>query len=544
MSAAEAPPPLPVAAGLRRGTDVSVFDQLAATVDPRTLHIAGGRVTGALRRRSWLMSRLLITADVLALAASFAISEIATFVVTQPTPGAVEPWTEFVLLLLTLPLWILLGLAYGLYGRDALRTDHTTVDDLVPAFHLVTVGAWLVYAGSWVTEIASPTPTKIIAFWVSAIVLVTAARTVVRCFGRRRVEYQQNTIIVGAGHVGQLVARKLVRHPEWGANLVGFVDCNPKERDASLRHIPVLGTLEQTADLVRLFAVERVVIAFSGDSHHETVRLVRRLADLHVQVDIVPRLFESVGPSGYVQALEGLPIIGLPPLRFSYLSRIAKRTLDIVGAAAGLAILAPLLLVVAAAIRVESPGSPFYRQVRVGRNGERFRVFKFRTMHLQCCRGDGYGGAAAEEAFAQLTADPARHDELHKYGKLKADPRVTKVGGVLRRTSLDELPQLLNVLAGDLSLVGPRPVEPHEMPDYSNAEADVPGSVREVTGYWEIADLRPGITGYWQINGRSDTGYAERARLDAAYVRNWSLRLDLEILARTLRVLRSSRGAY
>jgi exopolysaccharide biosynthesis polyprenyl glycosylphosphotransferase len=520
------------------------FERLVASVDLRTLEIARARSTGSLRRRSWLMSRMLLLGDVVALALAFVVTQIATPLLTSTRAGAVEPWTELAVFLLTIPLWALLGVAYGLYGRDAVRTDHTTVDDLVPTFHLVTVGAWLVYAGSWLTKVASPTPTKIGVFWVSTILLVTAARTAVRHIGRRRVEYLQNTVIVGAGHVGQLVARKLLRHPEWGLNVVGFVDCKPKERHPDLHQLPVLGSPDSMPAIVRLLDVERVVIAFSGESHAETVMLVRRLADLHVHVDIVPRLFESVGPSGYVQTLEGLPIIGLPPLRFSSLSRFAKRTLDVAGAVCGLVVLAPLLLVIAAAIRIDSPGSPFYRQVRTGRNGEPFRLFKFRTMHLNFCRGTAFGGAAAEEEYARLMSDPTRVEELHRYGKVKCDPRITKVGSVLRRTSLDELPQLLNVVLGHLSLVGPRPIEPQEMRDYSGAEGDVPGLVREVTGYWEIPDLRPGVTGYWQINGRSDSGYAERARLDAAYVRNWSLRLDIEILAKTLRVLISTRGAY
>jgi lipopolysaccharide/colanic/teichoic acid biosynthesis glycosyltransferase len=141
-------------------------------------------------------------------------------------------------------------------------------------------------------------------------------------------------------------------------------------------------------------------------------------------------------------------------------------------------------------------------------------------------------------------SDPCRRQEFAAEFKLSSDPRVTKVGAFLRRTSLDELPQLLNVLLGDLSLVGPRPIVTDEMVLYASDDADQSSLGREVTGYWDIPDLRPGITGYWQVNGRSDSSYAERVRLDAAYVRNWSVRLDLEILARTLRVIVSKRGAY
>jgi exopolysaccharide biosynthesis polyprenyl glycosylphosphotransferase len=441
-------------------------------------------------------------------------------------------------------MWALLGVAYGLYGRDATRAEHTTVDDLVSTFHLVSVGTWLVYVGSLLTDLASPTPGKIGAFWVLAIVLVTLVRAVVRFISRRRLAYLQNTVIVGAGHVGQLIARKFLRRSDWGLNIVGFVDADPKERDPDVAHLPLLGPPERMPAIVRLFDVERVVIAFSGDSPGETLKLVRRLSDLHVHVDIVPRLFESLGPSGYIETVEGLPIIGLPPLRLSSVARRAKRTIDLVAAGAGLVVVFPVLLLIAAAIRLESGGSPFYRHRRVGTNGKPFDLFKFRTMHRQYCRGARYGAAGAEEAFARLMSDPARRREFDEDFKLTSDPRVTKVGAFLRRTSLDELPQLFNVVIGDLSLVGPRPVVTDEMVRYVTDDA-VPSSLgREVTGYWDIPDLRPGITGYWQINGRSDSSYAERVRLDTTYVRNWSLRLDLEILARTLRVIVSRRGAY
>jgi exopolysaccharide biosynthesis polyprenyl glycosylphosphotransferase len=351
-------------------------------------------------------------------------------------------------------------------------------------------------------------------------------------------------VIVGAGHVGQLVARKFVRRSDWGLNIVGFVDADPKKRHPDVAHLPLLGPPEWMPAIVRLFDVERVVIAFSGDSPGETLKLVRRLSDLHVHVDIVPRLFESLGPSGYIETVEGLPIIGLPPLRLSPVARRAKRTIDLFAAGAGLAVLFPVLLLIAAAIRLESEGSPFYRHRRVGTNGKPFDLFKFRTMHRRYCRGVRYGAAGAEEAFARLMSDPSRRREFDEDFKLTSDPRVTKVGAFLRRTSLDELPQLFNVVLGDLSLVGPRPIVADEIARYVTDDA-VPSSLgREVTGYWDIPDLRPGITGYWQINGRSDSSYAERVRLDAAYVRNWSLRLDLEILARTLRVIVSKRGAY
>ena len=173
----------------------------------------------------------------------------------------------------------------------------------------------------------------------------------------------------------------------------------------------------------------------------------------------------------------------------------------------------------------------FYRHERVGRGGKRPMLFKFRTMQLHCCRGERYGGAAAEEEFSRLMADGDRAREFDLTYKLHDDPRVTRVGSWLRRTSLDELPQLLNVLLGDMSLVGPRPVTRDEIARYgSTANA--------------LLAVKPGITGYWQINGRSGLDYDDRIRLDSAYVGAWSLKLDCEIIAKTLRVLVSRRGAF
>ena len=208
-----------------------------------------------------------------------------------------------------------------------------------------------------------------------------------------------------------------------------------------------------------------------------------------------------------------------------------KRLIDVLGASAGLLVLAPLFAAVAVAIKLDSKGPVFYRHERVGRNGSRLRLFKFRSMHLRCCRGERYGAAAAEEEFERLMADATRQREFGLTYKLRDDPRATGVGGWLRRSSVDELPQLLNVLRGDMSLVGPRPVTRDEIARYGS-------------GAGALLAVKPGITGYWQINGRSGLDYEDRVRLDGAYVSSWSLKLDCKIIANTLRVLLSRRGAF
>jgi exopolysaccharide biosynthesis polyprenyl glycosylphosphotransferase len=311
---------------------------------------------------------------------------------------------------------------------------------------------------------------------------------------------------------------------------VGLVDSEPKERRDDLEHLALLGGPERLPAVIRLFDVERVIVAFSNQPHEETLELIRSLKELDMQVDIVPRLFETVGPNVGWHMLEGLPLVSLPPLRLARSSALLKRAVDIVLASFALVVAAPFLIVIAVAVKLDSRGPVVYRHERVGRSRRTISVMKFRTMRLEACRGEKYGGQVAEEAFNELMADPVRAQEFEKTYKLLDDPRVTRVGRFLRRTSLDEVPQLLNVVVGDLSLVGPRAITTDELWRYGDRVED-------------LLAFRPGVTGYWQINGRSKLGYTDRVRLDVAYLTGWSIGLDLRILARTLRTLLSRSGA-
>jgi lipopolysaccharide/colanic/teichoic acid biosynthesis glycosyltransferase len=528
---------------------------LMERLDERTLEILDHRRrTSSIRRRGWLVRRMLLLGDALGLALAFVLSYAVLTVSGRLETAAVVPFAMFAA---TLPGWTVLAKIYGLYERDEERTDHTTADDLVGVFHLVTVGTWLFFVASQFTDLADPNFQQLITFWVLAIVFITLGRVAARGYCRRQLTYLQNTVVVGAGDVGQEVARKLMKRPEYGINLVGFVDADPRDMSPDLNHLTMLGRPADLPAIVRLFDIERVVVAFTQDSYVDELALIRTLTDLEVQVDIVPRLFEIVGPSVDIHTVEGLPLVGLPPLRLSRSSLMLKRSMDVTVAALGLLLLLPVFAAIAVAIRFDSRGPVFYRGERIGRNGRRFRLLKFRTMRIEHCRGDSYGGDRAEAEFERLMDDPAVREEFHRTHKLSADPRVTRVGAFLRRTSLDELPQLLNVIGGDIAVVGPRPitVDEHELLRGNREENvvhlrgdespdDVVPSGYQVAGYWEVEDLRPGITGYWQITGRSDIGYDERVRLDMAYVKSWSLKLDLMILSKTLRALTSSRGAY
>jgi len=471
-------------------------------------------------RRGWLVRRLLLVADVFGLLLAFVC---ATALFDPSNTSDAVGWTvETTLFLCTLPGWVVLAKLYGLYDRDAEHAMHSTVDDVVGVFHLVTVGAWLFYLGAKATELANPPLARIAGFWAIAIFAVTIGRAVARSLSRRSIAYWQNTIIVGAGDVGQLTAKKLLAHPEYGINLVGFVDSEPKERRDDLAHLTLLGGPDDLPGLVKLLDVERVIVAFSNDSHEETLELVRALTDLDVQIDIVPRLFEVLGSNVDIHAVEGVPLVGLRPLRLSRSSRFLKRTVDLGISTVGLIALAPVFAVVALLVKLDSRGPVFFRQVRMGGGDKHFRIYKFRTM------SDDAESRKTEVAHLNMHACAGGDARMFK---IPHDPRVSRVGSFLRRSSIDELPQLINVIKGEMSLVGPRPLILAE--DQHVAE-------------WarKRLSLRPGITGLWQVLGRSDIPFDEMTRLDYLYVTNWSISEDLRLMFLTLPALVRARKAY
>ena len=485
-------------------------DAPPAEDDPARSWHPWGAEPVATRRRRRLLAGALAGADVVALT-------VAALVGTA-VRGATGPS-----LLPAALLSIAALAATGMYRQHEVRPGHSTPDELLGIALAITLGAWI-------ASLLGDPAGSLVAFWLCALAGVAGGRALARAVCKRRSWYRQRTVIVGAGVVGRLVAEKYRKHPEFGVHVVGFVDGDPLPAHARATELPVLGGLAELPEIIRRHAIERAVVAFSRDEHDAVVSVLTAARSADVHLDIVPRYFDLMGPSATLHHLEGVGIVGLPPSRPSSIALLGKRGLDVAISACLLLALAPVLLVLAALIRLDSRGPVTYRGRRIGRGGREIELFKFRTMHPD-----------AEVRLAQLLADEEARREFAETHKITGDPRVTRIGGFLRRTSLDELPQLVNVLRGDMSLVGPRPVTTSEWElrfgSCAPEEAPVPG-------YWLIDDLRPGLTGYWQINGRSAMSFTERMRLDMAYLSSWSLRLDLLILAKTFRAVASRDGAY
>jgi exopolysaccharide biosynthesis polyprenyl glycosylphosphotransferase len=488
-------------------------DEVVALADERTRAILERRL-GLRGRRGWLIRRALVVADALGLASAFLLAHVLT------RSGDADSTRELVYFLITLPGWVLVARLQGLYDRDEERTNHTTADEFFAVLQLVTMGTWLYFVSAKIIGFAEPSIPKLIIFWGLATVFVTVTRAAARSVCRRRLLYLQNALIVGAGEVGQLIARKLLHHPEYGVNVVGFIDDEPKERRADLEHLVLLGGLDQLRSMVELFDIDRVIVAYSNDSHEDLLEVVRSLRDRNVQIDLVPRLFDLVGPRVAVHAIEGLALVGLPPARMSRSSRWFKRVVDVAGASAALLVTAPLFALIALLIKRDSPGPVFFRQTRLGMNMAEFTALKFRTMKVDTSDED-------HRDFIRATMSAAALPSSNGVFKLEREDAITRFGRWLRRTSLDELPQLLNVLRGDMSLVGPRPCIPYETEGF-------------LPHHFERFTVPAGITGLWQVTARAHSTFGEALDFDVAYARGWSLTLDLLLLFKTpLQLLRS-----
>jgi exopolysaccharide biosynthesis polyprenyl glycosylphosphotransferase len=482
-------------------------ERLAAVKRPRR---AAGRGSVVLRG--------LRVADVAGLSVAFLV---AAFFFADASSERPSQLVEVALFVLTLPVWVALASLYGLYSRDEIGADHSTADEVFGVVNLVTVGTWVVFAAALITG-HSGAAAPVITFWITAIIAIVGARALVRAFARADDAYLQRALILGAGDVGQLVARKIAQHPEYAIELVGFVDDDPRQARTDVK-IDILGGVDALPRLVEEHDVDRVIVAFRSEPDARTLALVRLLPLDDVIVDVVPRLFELVGPRATLHSIEGMPLVSLPPSHLSRSALATKRALDVSGAVLALFLTAPLFAYVAIRIRLDSKGPVFFRQTRLGYGMRPFTVLKFRTMAADT-------DDASHREYIRATMSSSAELGASKVYKLDRPDDVTSFGRWLRKTSLDELPQLVNVLRGEMSLVGPRPCIPYETENFE-------------PHHFERFLVPQGITGLWQVAARSNSTFGEALEMDVSYARGWSLGYDLRLLFRTpFAILRQRRA--
>jgi exopolysaccharide biosynthesis polyprenyl glycosylphosphotransferase len=412
---------------------------------------------------------------------------------------------------------LVLSFFFGLYSNRDLETWASGLTDAPRALAAALVLSWPALGMASVLDLPQPALLALVATTTIAI-SDSVARAVARGMVHRMRPLRERTVIVGSGLVADRLADRLERHSEFGLVAIGLVDDEVHHLSPEQR-LTKLGGLDNLSGVIEDHQVDRVVFAFSRAGNEVLLECMRVCRDHRVAVDVVPRLFELVDGAQSLNQIGGLPVLSIeaPPLTAS--SRVAKRGLDIVVSALALAFLSPFLLLLAVAIKIDSRGPVLFRQARAGRGQTEFTVYKFRSMYRD-----------ADERKKRYEDQNEADDGV--MFKIKRDPRITRMGGFIRRTSIDELPQLFNVLKGDMSLVGPRPLIPEE--------------AKMATQSWHARrlDLRPGITGMWQVSGRSDLPFQEMVRFDYQYVSGWSLARDIEILIATVPAVLSGRGAY
>lgn len=426
--------------------------------------------------------------------------------------------SSVVLAAAAMPLWLWIFARYRLYGA---RQVMSRLDETNALIHATGVSIVITAGAASLVGFHAARGWLVIAVFV-LVPLLTVERLAVRSViarMRRRGRLLRPVVIVGDSMEARAVGTELAIHPRLGYKVLGYVRTGADTVDApdvvSLGP-PVLGHIDGIRDHLATTGAEGVIIATTGVDCLLSNRLARELTCAGLHVELTSSLNDITSKRLSVRSAGRFPLVHVEPVRHGWRA-VAKRAFDVVGAATALIVLSPVLVLIAALVKATSPGPILFRQARVGRNGSPFELLKFRSMVVD-----------AEEAVIDLVALNETDGPMFK---IRNDPRVTRVGQTLRRFSLDELPQLWNVIKGDMSLVGPRPALHSEMAGWP-------------TELHQRLRVRPGLTGMWQVSGRSNAPFEDYVRLDLYYVDNWSLLNDLVIIVRTVPVVCLGRGGY
>jgi len=461
------------------------------------------------RAKFWL-ALLTVGVDALMAAIAFYLAYKARSLIPFPTPLKLGRFLGYVDLLFVHVLSVLL--TFFFFRLYHLGRGISHFDLFYSILSAVSVATIVATAVTYLLRQSDRELTRgvILYSWALTTISVGLGRIVTeRVKGQVRKKYPDRLLLVGTGDVARVILQKTLQSPQLGYKVVGLVG---KNGGGEVAGVPVLGSRAQLAEVLRQHQVDEVVIALPEASHEELLDMIGACESVHATVRIFPDFFQIIASEMSIGDLDGLPLLTVRDVALRGWRLAVKRAMDIVGSACALIILSPLMLLIALLIKLDSKGPVFYTQERVGLDGKPFPIIKFRSMRVDAEQHSGPVWATAD------------------------DPRKTRLGAFLRKTNLDELPQFINVLLGDMSLVGPRPERPVFVEEFKKI----------VPRYMERHKEKAGLTGWAQIHGlRGDTSIVERTKYDLYYIENWSLLLDLKIILRTiLNQFRGNRNAY
>jgi exopolysaccharide biosynthesis polyprenyl glycosylphosphotransferase len=473
------------------------------------------------RRYQWpflIVSMIII--DLVMVGLAFRAAYLIRFELSISIFELVNPSVEYYqgLVFIIIPLWMAIFAIMGLYSQKNLLSGP---QEYSLVFNASTIGMISVVAAGFLLPDFIVARGWLLLAWLLAFVFTAVGRFAVRriVYALREWGYFLSpAVIVGGNEEARSLAEQLTLWRKSGLLILGYVDQDAAAETPIFSNLRSLGHLADLRKIVDQFAVKELILTTSALSREDIVTLFKEYGiSKHVNLRLSSGLFEVITTGVQITELASVPLVRVNKARLTGIDSVLKFMLDYSIAIPGLVLISPFLLIIAILIKLDSRGPIIYRRRVMGVNGKQFDAYKFRTMTPN--------GDEILERHPELKA------ELEENHKLLEDPRITRVGQVLRKTSLDELPQLFNVLKRDMSLVGPRMISPLEMKKYDKWDMN-------------LLTVRPGITGLWQVSGRSDVSYDERVRLDMYYIRNWSIWLDISLLLQTIPAVLRARGAY
>lgn len=483
-----------------------------------------GRVNSVLpRHMQWVIYKCaLVVSDVLMTGLAFRLAYFFRFEAALDffdESGMISIIHYRTLVLLASFLWILIFWMNGLYSSQNLLGGTREYEKV---FRSSTIGFLIIVIAGFLEPNLLIARGWLLMAWIFTFLFAFSGRFLLRrlvYFSRRHGFFLTPAVIVGANQEGRWLAEQLLKWQTSGLHLVGFVDKKEPATTPLFHNLVCLGSVDQLGEIITRYNIGEVILASSAISSRDYLTDIFKQYGVSdsVNVRMSSGLYEVITTGLTVNEFAYVPLVYVNKVRLTGSDVFFKLILDYLITITGLVLISPLLLVIALLVRFSSPGPILHKRRVLGINGKQFDALKFRTMVVN-----------GDEVIAQY---PELKEELEKNHKLKDDPRVTRVGAFLRKYSLDELPQLFNVLKRDMSLVGPRMISPEEVAMYKQFDMN-------------LLTVQPGITGLWQVSGRSDISYDERVRLDMYYIRNWSIWLDLQLLFQTIPAVLKGRGAY